>query len=69
MSKIKREQTVEFVCIGVCDDQPTYMVDGYFDAEGRFNPSEIDDMGSDMDCPECGERGEPTDPDVLVADV
>jgi hypothetical protein len=45
------------------------LVDGRFDANGEFEPTTIDEMGSDMDCPECGERGEPTDDDVVVADV
>ena len=45
------------------------MVEGHFTADGEFEPITIDDMGSDMDCPECGERGEPTDSDVRVADV
>jgi hypothetical protein len=64
----EREATVEFVCIGACDDPPTYMVDGRFDADGAFEPAEFDVMGSDMDCPECGERGEPTDSDIWVSD-
>ena len=68
---MKREQSVEFVCTSIqCeDDPPTYMVDGRFNAEGEFEPTNIDEMGSDMDCPECGERGEPTDSDVRVTDV
>lgn len=69
MNTIRREQSVEFVCVGQCDDPPTYMVDGHFNAAGEFEPETIDEMGSDMDCPECGERGEPTDGDVRVADL
>jgi hypothetical protein len=69
MSTVKREQSVEFVCIGLCEDPPTYMVDGHFNAAGKFEPALIDEMGSDIDCPECGERGEPTSPDVIVADL
>jgi hypothetical protein len=72
MSKRKNEDvTTEFVCVGIAceDDPPTYMVDGRYNAEGEFEPAEIDEMGSDMDCPECGERGEPTDSDVRVADL
>lgn len=66
----EREQSVEFVCIGTCDEdeRPTYMVEGRFDAEGKFTPLTLDDMGSDVDCPECGERGEPTDHSVELAD-
>lgn len=66
-----REATIEFVCAGECDedDRPTYMVDGRFNADGEFEPWSVDDTGSDMECPECGERGEPTDVDVRVADV
>lgn len=68
---VQREQSVEFVCIGLCDEdeRPTYMVEGRFNAEGEFEPATIDEMGSDMDCPECGERGEPTDSDIRVADL
>lgn len=71
VGSVNREQRVEFVCVGTCDDEdkPTWVVDGRFNAESEFEPETIDDMGSDMDCPECGERGEPTDPDVMVADV
>lgn len=69
MSSVRREQSVEFVCVGTCEDPPTYMVNGRFDADGAFEPTTIDEMGSDMDCPECGERGEPTDNDVRVSDV
>jgi hypothetical protein len=67
MSRVKREQSVEFACTMDCD--LTYMVDGYFNADGEFEPTTVDEMGSDMDCPECGERGEPTDHDVTVADL
>lgn len=68
MTTIRREQSVEFTCIGECDDSPCWVVDGHFDAEGKFTPDEIDEMGSDADCPECGEQGEPTDSDVQLAD-
>lgn len=70
MARERREATVEFVCIGTCDEdtRPTYMVEGRFNAEGEFEPVNVDEMGSDIDCPECGERGEPTDGDVRVAD-
>lgn len=67
MTVVRREQSVEFTCTMDCD--LTWMVEGRFDAEGRFEPLEIDEMGSDLDCPECGERGEPTDSDVTVADL
>jgi hypothetical protein len=68
---VSKEAIIEFVCAGECDEdeRPTYMVDGYFNVNGEFVPDSLDEMGSDMDCPECGERGEPTDPDVRVADV
>lgn len=70
MARVKREQEIEFVCIGECDedDRPTWMVAGRFDAAGEFTPLTVDEMGSDADCPECGERGEPTDSDVVLAD-
>lgn len=70
MSRRRNEDaSVEFVCIGTCDDPPTYMVEGRFNAEGEFEPTNADEMGSDIDCPECGETGEPTDEDVRVADL
>lgn len=69
MSVVRREVDVEFVCIGTCDEKPTWMVEGRFNAEGEFEPTSADAMGSDADCPECGERGEPTDEDVRLADV
>lgn len=68
MSRVEREQLIEFTCIGECDDPPCWMVEGRFDAEGLFTPIEVDDMGSAADCPECGERGEPTNHDVVLAD-
>lgn len=67
MSRVRREQSVEFRCTKWCWDG-TWSVDGRFDADGEFEPTEHDEMGSDIDCPECGERGEPTD-DVRVADL
>lgn len=68
MGRARREQDVEFECSHVCG-AASYMVEGRFNADGEFEPTTIDEMGSDMDCPECGERGEPTDPDTQVADV
>lgn len=67
MSQVKREQSIEFVCIGTCeeDDRPTYMVEGRFNAEGEFEVN----MDDENFCPECGEPGEPMDSDVRVADV
>jgi hypothetical protein len=44
-------------------------VEGRLNAEGEFEPTNHDDMGSDMDCPNCGERGKPTDEDLRVADL
>lgn len=67
MSRDNREQAVEFTCVNACDI--TWMIDGRFNASGEFEPEDLDDLGSDMDCPECGDRGEPTDSDVRVADV
>jgi hypothetical protein len=69
MTTIKREQPVEFTCIGLCENPPVWLVEGRWDAKGHFEPLEIDEMGSDMDCPECGERGESTDSDIAVADI
>lgn len=64
MSRTTRDQTVEYGCINEdCVDQPTYMVEGRFNAEGRFEP-DVDDAAW---CPECGEVGEPTDDDVEAA--
>lgn len=64
-SRDKRSQETEFTCIGECsDDYPVWMVDGRFQADGTFMPVDVDDA----DCPECGERGEPTNGEVLLAD-
>jgi hypothetical protein len=59
----------EFTCIGTCEDPPVWLVEGRYNAAGEFEPTNVDEMGNDMDCPECGERGEPTDDDVRVADL
>jgi hypothetical protein len=69
MGRSRREQHVEFVCVGTCEDPPTYVVEGRFNYEGEFEPTTIDETGSDMDCPECGERGEPVDNDVRAVDA
>ena len=67
MSRSKREQQVEFFCIGGCDqrgeDPPVWMVEGRFNAMGLF---EFDDE-QHLYCPDCGDPGEPTDTDVVVA--
>lgn len=69
MARTKREAVVELTCIGECAgmDAPTWMVEGRFNAEGEFEPTEVEEM----ECPECNERGEPTNADeaVRVADV
>lgn len=69
MSQRNVEASEEFVCNGECGDDMTWIVEGRFNAEGEFEPINIDDCGSDMDCPECGERGEPTDDLVRVVDL
>lgn len=54
---------VEFGCIGLCeDDSPTWMVEGRFNAEGEFEPFDA----GEMDCPECNERGEPTQGETVA---
>lgn len=68
MSRVEREQSIEFTCVGECDDPPCWIVEGRFDADGEFTPVEVDDVGSDANCPECGERGEPTSEDVKLGD-
>ncbi len=65
MTTVRREQDVELTCIGTCEDPPCWMVEGRFEANGSFMPSDVDDMV----CPECGERGEPTQSDVVLADI
>lgn len=70
MTRVQREQRVEFACANEdCGGAPTWMVEGRFNADGEFEVAGTDEpwMGSDMDCPECGELGEPTDSDVRVA--
>lgn len=64
MTRRKTGADVEFVCIGECDQKPTWMVEGRWNAEGEFEAEP-----EEMDCSECGERGEPTDVDVRVADI
>lgn len=64
MATVRREQSIEFTCIGTCEDPPTWMVEGRFNAEGEFEPIEEDDAR----CPECGDDAEPTDEDVRLAD-
>lgn len=68
MARVRREQSVEFTCIGMCEDSPCWLVEGRFEANGSFMPVDADEDGSSAGCPECGERGEPTDPDVVLAD-
>jgi len=59
MTTVRREQEVEFVCPSDC---ATWHVEGRFDAEGRFEPTVLDDVF----CADCDARGEPVDPDVEV---
>lgn len=63
------DQEVEFVCLGECGDEVTWMVEGRFNAEGEFEDASYDEHGGNTVCPECGEQGEPTDSEVKVADV
>lgn len=66
MANRKNEDvSVEFTCIGTCESPPTWMVDGRHNAEGEFESHDDEEM----DCPECFERGEPTDRDVKVVDA
>lgn len=63
MTRRKNEDvSVEFECVALCDDPPTWMVEGRFNAEGEFEPHEE----HQTDCPECGEYAEPTDSEVRV---
>lgn len=64
MSRDKRDATVELACNDdYCDT--TWMVEGRITAGAEFEPYDVEEL----DCPECGERGEPTDEDVRMADV
>ncbi len=64
MTRVRREQSVEFVCGSMCDHtaDSTWIVDGRFDAEGRFEPFDEDDTV----CPVCGDVGDPFDDQVLT---
>lgn len=65
MSRRNAESTEEFECIGLCEDPPTWMVEGRFNAAGEFEAIEEEETH----CPECAEVGEPTDKDIELADL
>ena len=62
MSRMRREARIELVCCNE-DCGVTWMVDGRFNANGQF---EADD-DEYIECPECSETGDPTDPEVSLA--
>lgn len=64
MSRRNTEAHEEFTCIGTCEDPPCWLVEGRFNAEGEFEAT--DDYS--IECPECGDRGEPTDSSTVVSD-
>lgn len=66
MSRRRNEDaSIELTCIGRCEDPPTWMVEGRFNADGKFEPADDEET----DCPECFDRGEPSDPDTELADL
>lgn len=60
MTTIRREQEVAFRCPFDCS---TWSVEGRFNAEGKFEPVDEDDVN----CVDCDAAVEPTDDDVEVA--
>lgn len=62
------DAVVEFCCDRDNCYEGEWEVEGRFNAEGVFEAFSEDDMGSDEDCPECGERGTPVDPDVVLSE-
>ncbi len=58
------DATVELDCPDDLEHTP-WDVEGRFNAEGEFEPFD----GDDMFCSECTNVGEPTDSEVVIADV
>ncbi len=61
MTKVRREQEIEFFCPD--DHEDIWFVEGRFNADGKFEPTDDDDTI----CAECQEQGLPTDLDIEVA--
>jgi hypothetical protein len=66
MTTRRTEASVQFECTNeVCDEMPTWTVEGRWNAEGEFEPTDPDDMR----CEACEEVGGPGDIDIEVAAV
>jgi hypothetical protein len=61
--RYSEDREIEFVCNDQCADSPTWIVEGRFNAEGRFEPYAY----SDLECPECAGISDPTDTEIEVA--
>lgn len=60
-----REHDVSFVCNNEdCDNEAKWEIRGIFNTNGTLEV-QGDDMGSEADCPECGDPGSPEDTDVI----
>lgn len=62
MARERREVEIDFVC-GNCGED--WRVRGRYNSAGEFEAFD----GDDLDCPDCGVCGEPTDSDIEVADA
>lgn len=64
MTTRRTETEINFECTNeMCEEMPTWSVEGRWNAEGEFEPNDSDEMA----CPECGEQGGPEDIDIEVA--
>jgi hypothetical protein len=64
MTDRKTEGEVEFECTNeVCGEMPTWYVDGRWNAEGEFEPNDLESTA----CPECGVAGGPEDIEIELA--
>jgi hypothetical protein len=59
MTIVQREQEIEFACHLSCG---TWYVEGRFNAEGKFEPTDEEDII----CVDCESPCKPSDPDVVV---
>jgi hypothetical protein len=63
MATINRQQEIEFYCSINCAGSPVmWYVEGRFNSEGRFEPTDPDDII----CIDCDEPGIPHDEDVVM---
>ncbi len=61
MSRSRREQEIEFYCPD--DHDNVWMIEGRFNADGKFEPTDSDDTM----CADCDSYRSPIDVDIEVA--